>query len=68
MATSIEPPKRNNEEIFWVPGTALPPELAADSDPFLTSLVPRPTAWITVWDGVSGVEKDVKVALVVCMD
>ena len=45
------------DTVFWEPGTALPDDLAPDSDPFLTSLVPRPTAWISVVDPENGLSK-----------
>ena len=50
------------EDIFWKPGTQLPSELADGSDPFLSGLVPRPTAWISVQDEHGG---ECKVALLV---
>ena len=53
-----------SEDIFWKPGTALPTELAHGSDPFLTSLVPRPTAWISVQDKNND-RSSLKVALLV---
>eukprot|EP00816_Leptocylindrus_hargravesii_P009187 CAMPEP_0196812856 /NCGR_PEP_ID=MMETSP1362-20130617/31713_1 /TAXON_ID=163516 /ORGANISM="Leptocylindrus danicus, Strain CCMP1856" /LENGTH=503 /DNA_ID=CAMNT_0042188781 /DNA_START=387 /DNA_END=1898 /DNA_ORIENTATION=- len=36
--------------IFWKPDSALPADLLPNSNPFMSALTPRPTAWICVSD------------------
>jgi len=64
-SSRLESSSSDSAAVFWKPGTPLPSTLATDSNPFLTSLIPRPTAWISI--SVPGQDQDneFKLALIV---
>lgn len=63
-SSRLESSSGESPTVFWKPGTPLPSTLATDSNPFLTSLIPRPTAWISISVPGDDQDNEFKLALI----